>query len=217
MKNKVFRFDGWMRFFHWGYITAYLILALTGAFLYFNFLDGLQLLFGGIQGARLVHRITAVALIAIPIVVLLVRPKEVIGSLKYAYSWTARDLAFFKEFPKEFFGGHAHFDPQGKFNQGEKLNIVLQSSGWVLFVVSGLLLWFFDKFSATVGMYAMILHDIAFIATFMYAIGHIYMGLFHPITKQALPAMVSGYMDADFAKEHYTLWYNEVTRKGKSK
>ena len=210
MSKKIFRFNKTMRFFHWSYITFYFLLAITGAFLYFDFLDWLRPLFGGAQGARIVHRVAAVGLIVSPIISFLLNPKEIWETLKYAYSWKASDLKFFGEFIKEFFGGHAHYEPQGKYNQGEKLNIVLQSMGWLLFIVSGIVLWRFEDFSPEVGMIALIGHDIAFIFTLAYAIGHIYLSLFHPVTKPALEGMLTGYVDEEYAKNHHPLWYNEV-------
>lgn len=215
--GKVFRFDGAMRFFHWSYIVFYFILAITGSFLYFGFLGWLIPVFGGIQTARIIHLLAALGLVLVPLVTFVLKPGEVIETLRYAYSWKAGDLSFFKGFVAEFFGGHADYSLQGKYNQGEKLNIVFQSAGWFMFVLSGLVMWQFSRFSASLGGLALIVHDIAFILTFAYVIGHIYLSLLHPVTRKALSGMLNGYVDAGYAKGHHPLWYAEVEGRGKAK
>lgn len=217
MANKVLRFPVSMRLFHWFYITFYFVLLITGAFIMYDFLDFLIPVFGGIQLSRLIHRFVGVALIITPIIVFFFNPKEVLKTLKDAYTWKLSDLKFFKGFVVEFFGGHAHYEPQGKYNVGEKLNIVLQSLGWFLFAISGLIMWYYQAFSPDTARYALIIHDLAYIITIAYVIGHTYLSTMHPVTKQALQGLVTGYVDEDYAKNHHPLWYEEVNKTNISK
>lgn len=212
MKNKIMRFALSMRLFHWFYITFYFVLALTGMFVIYDLFDFLLPVFGGIQIARYIHRIAGVGLIITPLLALLVSPKELFRDLKQAYTWKLSELIFFKSFIVEFFGGTVTYEPQGRFNVGEKLNILLQSSGWVLFIISGLVMWFSHLFSPTLGFYALVLHDIAYIVTLAYVIGHTYLATLHPCSKAALGGMITGYVDEEFAKHHYPLWCEQLKK-----
>ena len=45
-------------------------------------------------------------------------------------------------------------------------------------------------------------------------IGHTYMALTNPGTRDALPGMVTGYVDRDWAKHHYRQWYRDYFEEG---
>lgn len=211
--EKVLRFGAVARFAHWSHTVTFLLLAFTGMLIYMDVLDFLAPLFGGMQGARLLHRIAAVGFIVLPILSLFANPAGFIEWMSHVFRWGTNDFAFFGAFAKEFFGAHVEVPPQGRFNAGEKVNSLLQLVGCTLLAISGLILWFPDGFSQGTQQLALIVHDLAFVLTFTAMIGHAYLALFHPKTNEAINGMLSGYVDAEFAKSHYPLWYQEI--KGK--
>ena len=76
----------------------------------------------------------------------------------------------------------------------------------VLFLVSGLLLWFGEqdtrfRFASTV-----ILHDGLLYASLALLLGHLYLALIHPTTRHALRGMVLGNVREDWAREHHARW-----------
>jgi formate dehydrogenase subunit gamma len=76
----------------------------------------------------------------------------------------------------------------------------------VLFLVSGLLLWFGEqdtrfRFASTV-----ILHDALLYASLALLLGHLYLSLIHPTTRHALRGMVLGNVREDWAREHHGRW-----------
>jgi formate dehydrogenase subunit gamma len=95
---------------------------------------------------------------------------------------------------------------QPRFNAGQKLNAALTAAFMVLFLVSGLLLWFGEqdtrfRFASTV-----ILHDGLLYVSLALLLGHLYLSLIHPTTRHALRGMVLGNVREDWAREHHARW-----------
>ena len=95
---------------------------------------------------------------------------------------------------------------QPRFNAGQKLNAALTAAFLVLFLVSGLLLFFGEKdtrfrFASTV-----ILHDGLLYASLALLLGHLYLALIHPTTRHALRGMVLGDVREDWARKHHARW-----------
>jgi len=44
-------------------------------------------------------------------------------------------------------------------------------------------------------------------------IGHLYLGLLHPVSRTAFWGMFSGYVSVKFARAHHALWYDRVKDK----
>jgi len=213
--GKVLRFGRVAIMTHWTHTVTFFLLAVTGLFIYADAFDFLLPLFGGKQGARLVHRIAAVGFIMMPLIGLWRNPKGFTEWMQSVLSWGKNDFAFFSAFVQEFFGGHPEVPPQGRFNAGEKANSLLQLGGCTILAVTGLIIWFKELFPTALVAWSIPLHDVAFILTATAVLGHAYLALFHPATKEAINGMISGYIDADFAKSHYPLWYKEVEKVGR--
>jgi len=105
-----------------------------------------------------------------------------------------------------FFGGHA----SSKFyNFGEKNWFWMSMSLGFLLSFSGILLDFpgllEDRY---IQQLAHISHAIAAIIFISVGLGHIYLGVFG--VEGAVEGMTTGSVDANWAKEHHDLWYEEV-------
>jgi len=105
-----------------------------------------------------------------------------------------------------FFGGHA----SSKFyNFGEKNWFWMSMSLGFLLSFSGILLNFpgllEDRY---IQQLAHISHAIAAIIFIAVGLGHIYLGVFG--VEGAVEGMTTGSVDANWAKEHHDLWYEEV-------
>jgi formate dehydrogenase subunit gamma len=119
----------------------------------------------------------------------------------YDWQWFAGAWAFFTR------GKHI---PSGRFNAGEK--------GWFWFGVVGLsivvawsgLILLFPNFDQTraVMQQAWIWHVVAAIVYVAMSLGHIYMGTIG--VEGAYGNMRTGYTDETWAKEHHSIWHDEV-------
>jgi len=99
--------------------------------------------------------------------------------------------------------------PQGRFNAGQKLNTALTAAFTVLFLVSGLLLWFGERdtrfrFASTV-----VLHDGLMYVALVLLVGHLYLAVIHPATRHALRGITLGTVDEDWAARHHPKWRPE--------
>jgi formate dehydrogenase subunit gamma len=93
-----------------------------------------------------------------------------------------------------------------RLNVGQKINALLNAAFAVLFLVSGLLLWFGERdtrfrFTSTV-----LLHDILMYTALTLLVGHLYLALIHPATRHSLRGMTRGTVREDWAKRHYPRW-----------
>ena len=107
-----------------------------------------------------------------------------------------------------------HDMPSGRFNGGEKIWFWAGVVGLCLIVsASGLVLLFpnFDQLRATMQQ-ASIVHVISGLLVAGFALGHIYMGTIG--VEGAYGNMRDGTTDEAWAKEHHSLWYDEVKRSG---
>lgn len=96
--------------------------------------------------------------------------------------------------------------PQGRLNAGQKLHSVIQAAFAVLFVISGLLLWFGEqntrlRFGGTI-----VLHDGLTLMATVLVLGHLYLSLIAPRTRHSMRGMVLGTVREDWAREHHAKW-----------
>jgi formate dehydrogenase subunit gamma len=119
----------------------------------------------------------------------------------YDWQWFRKSWAFFTR------GEHI---PSGRYNAGEKVWFWLGVLGLSIVVSwSGLILLFpnFDQTRAVM-QEAWIWHATAALLYIAMSLGHIYMGTIG--VEGAYGNMRTGYTDETWAKEHHSLWYQEV-------
>jgi formate dehydrogenase subunit gamma len=104
------------------------------------------------------------------------------------------------------FGKHAS---SARFNAGEKLWFWLASIVGLGVIISGLVLDFpiFGQTRATMEFYHLV-HSVGAIILIAVSFGHIYMGT--AALEGTFEVMQTGYCDANWAKDHHDLWYEEV-------
>jgi len=196
--------------FHWIHTIAFLVLAVTGAFL---FLPGIgEVAAGGMT--RFIHRIAAVIFIVAPIIYCFLSPKMALHFVKETLTWGKDDLGWLRAAPLYYFGGNEeNMPPQGHVNTGQKMwQFVVLGTG-VLFLISGLIMWFFKgTVSPALFQWSVIIHDIAFILAFLMLLVHIYLGIIHPRMNESLRSMMDGKISSHYARSHYGKWYDEVTK-----
>lgn len=99
--------------------------------------------------------------------------------------------------------------PQGRFNAGQKLNTVITAAFVILFLISGLLLWFGERdtmyrFASTV-----VLHDALTYISVAILVGHLYLAVLHPTTRHALRGITVGTVTEEWAERHHPKWKAE--------
>jgi len=189
------RFSRTERLFHWVNAVFFLTLLASGLVLY---LPSLEVAVGRRTLVKDVHFWTGVGW---PVALLLV----VIAGDTRGVLRTATEIDGFDRDDLRWLSRRTPA-PQGRFNAGQKLNATLTAAFTVLFVVSGLLLWFGERdtrfrFASTV-----VLHDGLAFAAFALLIGHLYLAVIHPTTRHALRGVTLGTVSEEWARRHHPKW-----------
>ncbi|MFC2033039.1 formate dehydrogenase subunit gamma [Chloroflexota bacterium] len=196
------------RVLHWIHTGAFILLFLTGLVL---FVPQLGILAQD-SWTRIIHRIAAVLFTVIPLIYLIVKPKASWQGIKDAFIWGSSDMGWLKAAPRYYFlGDDKGMPPQGHMNTGQKMWWFMVLVFGVLFVISGLIMWFAKTTAAPALLQWMVLlHDVSFIVTGTMLFVHIYLGVIHPLMTESWKAITGGKISTEYAKSHHGKWYEEV-------
>nr|WP_295969976.1 cytochrome b/b6 domain-containing protein [uncultured Bacillus sp.] len=194
---------------HWTVALGFLLALITG---YLIFFKGSATLLDNSAGftLRLVHRIGAVLFVVAPIIYFIFSKRR-FGFLT-AFKWDKSDIGWLKAAPKHYFIGGEGMPPQAKYNTGQKMYYLFALVFGFLLAVSGFALWF-DWFTGAAGVFMVIIHDISALAIALFFCVHVYLSVFHPRERVSFNAMVTGYMDSEYAEHHHELWYKKEKEK----
>jgi len=125
-------------------------------------------------------------------------------------TWTKADSRFVRRI-REYATNEEKLEPEetGFFNGGQKLYFWLIAVSGVLFLVTGLLLWFDDVVPRWLVALSYVLHDIAALVMLAGFIVHIYEGT--AAQPGTFRSMVDGTVTRAWAWTHHPAWYREVT------
>jgi len=204
------------RVFHWVHTVAFFLLLITGIILFVP-------AFGAAaqdSWTRVIHRIGAVLFVVAPLIQIFANPKTAGASIKKAFTWGKDDIGWAMAMPKYYFlGDESTMPPQDEMNTGQKMWYTLLLIFGPVFLVTGILMWFF-KYSlpSTVFQWSLFAHDVSFIIIFLMFLLHIYLGIIHPMMRKhggCFRAMVpwDGTVSAEYAESHHSKWYKEVVKK----
>jgi formate dehydrogenase subunit gamma len=197
------RFSVSERAVHWIHASVFLSLLTTGAILYF---PALSVAVGRRQVVKDAHLWSALAW---PVAILVV----VIVGDRSALLRTLRDADRFDGDDGRWLTGRRA--PQGRFNAGQKLNLILTGVLTVLFTVSGLLLWFGEQDTRFRLDGSIALHDAVTLISLFLLAGHLYLAVIHPSTRHALRGITRGEVREDWAERHHAKWVEaERARRG---
>lgn len=194
MTRLVRRFSVTERVFHWVNAAFFFVLLGSGLVLY---LPSLEVAVGRRALVKNIHFWSGVAW---PVALLLV---ALAGDARGLWR-TAREIDAFDNDDLRWLSGR--LAPQGRFNAGQKLNAALTGATTVLFVVSGLLLWFGERDTRLRFASTVVLHDGLFFIAFALLLGHLFLALVYPATRHALRGMIVGTVREDWAARHHAKW-----------
>lgn len=198
---------------HWIHTAAFLVLLVTGLFV---FVPSLSFLMGGSHISRYLHRIFAVAYMSVPVLFAITDPKGFASSIGRVLTWNRNDWLWFKAAPGYYFlNREEKMPPQEKMNTGQKAWYLLILVASLLIIISGLVMWI-GREMVGVGAYQAMLsiHDLSMVPLAIMFFVHFYMSVFHPsIASGTLlrNPMITGMTKVSYAKRHHTLWYRRVT------
>jgi formate dehydrogenase subunit gamma len=204
---RILRFTSFERFAHWLNATSFVILALTGLNITFGRLI-LQPMIGPdnftavSQAAKYVHNFVSVAFVIGMLLITVLWVKDNVPR-KVDFRWLAEGGGFIK----------SKHPPAGRFNAGEKLVFWLSLVAGVVMIISGYMLLFPFYVTNIFGMQlAQGAHAVVALLFVALIMGHIYIGTIG--TEGAFEAMGEGTVDSNWAREHHSLWLEQMSRMG---
>jgi len=211
MPQEVEKYSKPARILHHVHTVAFVLLFLTGLVLFIPQLGFLA------QGSwtRLIHRIAAAVFVIIPIIYLFTNFKAAVRAVMDVLTWGKEDIGWVKAAPRYyFFCDEKAMPPQGHMNTGQKLwGFVVLATGFV-FVITGIIMWFFKEVAPSgLLQWSIFVHDIVFIAAGVMLFVHIYLGVIHPLMSGAWNGIWKGKVSAEYAESHHGKWYEEVSKK----
>ena len=201
--RTITRWSAFERVMHWYVAITFIILAITG----------LSLMFGRAVLIPLMGKegFAAWAQLAKPIHDYLSLPFAA-GLFLLLLAWIGKnglksyDFEWLKSGGGLLDGGHP---PAGFFNAGEKIFYWFVFISGVALTVSGFYLLFPNLETVRESMqFWHIIHASTGLLLIAISLGHMYMGSIG--TEGAFEGMVSGEVDEAFAKQHHSVWYDEV-------
>lgn len=206
--RRILRFSGIERFAHWLMAGSFIVLALTGL----NLVIGRSVLLP-VVGEGAFGTLTAYGKLAHNYV----GWSFMLGLALSFLLWVARNLPHGRDLAWIAQGGglmkKGVHPPAGKFNAGQKLIFWAVTLGGVALSVTG----YFLLFPAEAGTQAdwqfyQLIHGIVSAVLSAIILAHIYIGSVG--MEGAFDAMGSGEVDENWAREHHSVWVEEV--KGKT-
>jgi formate dehydrogenase subunit gamma len=191
----VVRFTLTERLLHWVHAIAFFALLATGLTLY---LPALSDAVGRRELIQSVHFYTGIGWATALVLIV------VLGNHR-ALMRTAREIDMFDRDDARFLQGRLE-SPQGRFNAGQKINAIVTAAFAVLFLASGLLLWFGERNTSLRLAGTIYLHDVLMFTSVVIVAGHLYLALIHRATRPALRGMVLGTVREDWAASHHAKW-----------
>lgn len=190
----VHRFSRTERAIHWIHAGAFFVLLGSGLVLY---LPSLSEQVSRRPLIKDMHFYTGIAWAAALIVVVAVGDWRGLGR-------TVRELDLFDEDDRRWLLGRRA--PQGRFNAGQKLNFWLTAAFAILFLLTGLLLWYGERDTRFRLPSTLLVHDALMYLSIVLVAGHLFLALVYPKTRPALRGMLLGSVRTDWAREHHVKW-----------
>jgi len=213
----IVRFSATERAFHWGVALPTLVLLVTGLFLRFGWLQSLMVGYDRRVGLRL-HLVAGAAFLFGPLLVILFGNRHPLAEAARTLLRMDRgDLRFLRDLPRWLRNDPEAGGDVGRFNGGQKLNTLVSGITLLIATATGVFLWVSPPLSnAATGAipvpisWVAIVHEATTYILLPVLIGHLFMALVHPRTRESLRGILFGFVDAEWACRHHPRWYREV-------
>ena len=125
-------------------------------------------------------------------------------NIRGVWSWTIADVKWLLLMGPSTLNKKIALPHQDKFNAAEKINFMVLTATWPMYVMTGVLIWL-----PGVAFLSWLVHLTMAAAAIPLVFGHIFMATVNPDTRVGLSGMISGFVDRHWAKHHYRRWYDE--------
>lgn len=202
-KGELPRHNAYTRVVHWAVAVTFVLALLSGFALFSPWLyKWIAPLYGGGPLARLLHPWFGLAFVVAMVLLLL--------NWSASMRWTDADRLWMKRV-RAYATNDEEAEPDyvGKFNAGQKLWFWTMAASGLVFLITGIFLWFPEALGRTAAWISYFFHDVSGLAMLGGFMIHIYQ------STAAIPgtyrSMTRGTVSERWAWTHHPRWYKEVT------
>lgn len=202
-RGELLRYPLYTRFLHWSVAISFILALLSGFAIYSPTLFSVVTpMFGGGAMTRFLHPWFSLAFTLFFFFQFL--------NWLAPMAWTKADSRFMRHV-KEYATNQEKLEPEdtGFFNGGQKLYFWAIALSAVLFLLTGILMWFDDVVSRTLVAISYVVHDIAALLMLGSFLIHVYQSTVSE--PGAFRSMTKGTVTKQWAWTHHPAWYREVT------
>jgi formate dehydrogenase subunit gamma len=190
------------RIIHWAVALFFFVALLSGLPIWTPVFGWMATLFGGLNVCRWLHPWSGLAFAAASVVMFVHWFSEMrLGEADREWLSPRGMIRYF-----EYRGDDSQV---GKYNGGQKLLFWAAALGALGLLLSGVVIWFPERFGQGLREASYVVHDVAFILFFAMIIGHIYLGT--AAEPGTFRSMVQGTVTKSWARLHHPRWYRDVT------
>lgn len=200
---EIERFSKFDRVLHWVVAISFLYLFLSGLGIYSPKFAWLLLILGGTEFARWLHP-WAGLVFSVGVLLMFVKWSK-------DFLLTQDDITWLKSVKYYVKGEEEKLPEASKYNAGQKIFGWMVFIGCVIFLVTGILMWFPESFPRALTRISIVLHDLSFIIVGAGFIVHVYMGTVG--VPGSLSGMITGKVSALWAMRHHPKWFREEVRR----
>jgi formate dehydrogenase subunit gamma len=202
-RGELLRHPVYTRFLHWSVAIFFILSLLTGFAIYSPWLfHWITPIFGGGPRTRLLH----------PWFGLLFEVFFLFQFLNWAapMAWTQADRHWMKRI-RRYATNEENLEAEdvGFFNAGQKIYFWAIVVSGILFLITGLLMWFADLTNRWVVAASYVIHDLAALVMLAGFIIHVYEGTAHQ--PGTFRSMIDGTVTDRWAWTHHPAWYRRAT------
>lgn len=203
MKNTFRRFSAMGIAYHWCQAIPYMVLFCTGAMILLQRLLAVEVIHH--ETLSLVHRVAGIVLIgALGQLIILDLftggARRHLRTFRDTLSWRVSDLIWLAKLPLNAIWPCISLSPAGRFNPGQKLNILL-----VVILVSGFIVSGIGMMLVPGALAPWIIHLALMLPASALLILHHFLSLINPPTRKALGGIFTGYVPSEYVSAHHPL------------
>lgn len=203
--NEILRFRASERHLHWAIAVPFKVCYLTALILVtvYNPHPHRPLR----EVVSWVHRLSGVCLALLPPFAIAWHWRDFrthFHNVRGAWSWSADDVKWLLLVAPAAVTRRVTLPDQGKFNAAEKINLMVLTATYPVYLVTGVTIWFFGP-----PFVSWLVHFSLAITATPLLLGHVFMATVNPDTRVGLQGMLTGLVDREWARHHYRRWYDE--------
>jgi formate dehydrogenase subunit gamma len=198
------------RLSHWLYALFFLVAFVSGLLMWIPATR--EWMAGARRTITLSHGYVGAAMIILPLVLFFLLDRRRLGrDLREVDKWNGDDRRWFRLALRGYTLRGREMPPQGRFNAGQKVNVVLVAAMAVGFSATGGILMHKEDMPAWLVSRALWLHDFLVVAAVALFLGHLAHVFLTKHGRTYLAGMVKGWVPEELARERHRRWWEEET------